>query len=451
MKEFILKYAPLLIQNMAISVYNSFLYKVRHAGKYKVLRDYYALFDRADIKLVEEEARRRLKIFLETATSDSEWYRKFKGKSLNEFPVLEKEELINNFETIRTVPDRKSIVSYTGGTTGASMKVVYTYPDMQERFALIDHFRAKYGYKLGKRTAWFSGRTLVQTKDLKRGICYRDDYINKIRFFSSFHISEDNFDIYCRAFREFKPEFIVGSPSSVYDLCKFALKRGLKAKGIVKVFFSTAETVLPHHCEVIVDVLGCEIVDQYASSEGAPFILQCKSGSMHIHPLSGFFEVVDEEMNPATEGEMLVTSFTTHGAPLIRYRIGDRIKLAPNDYKCPCGSPFPVVESIDGRSTDFIWSPENGKINLGNISNCTKNIYGLICFQVIQCHENEINVKVVCSSRFDEKEEARFLKAIKVRVGMNMVVNIERVSSIPREKSGKFRIVKNTLVLNNCS
>ncbi|GAA3535649.1 hypothetical protein [Zobellella aerophila] len=448
MKEFILKYAPVLIQNIAISVYNSLLYKRRHAGIYKALRKYYADFDSAEKKAVEIEANARLTKFLEEATSESDWYNRFKGKALREFPVLEKEELINNFEMIRTVPDKKAIVGYTGGTTGASMKVVYTYSDMQERFALLDHFREKYGYKLGKKTAWFSGRTLVKAKDLRRGICYRDDYINKIRFFSSFHISEDNFDIYCRAFLDFKPEFIVGSPSSVYDLCSFALKRGLKAKGIVRVFFSTAETVLPHHCEVIYSVLGCEIVDQYASSEGAPFILQCKSGSMHIHPLSGFFEVVDEGMKPAKEGEILVTSFTTHGMPLIRYRIGDRIKLASDDYRCPCGSPYQVVESIDGRSTDFIWSPENGKINLGNISNCTKNIHGVVCFQVAQSEENEITVKIVCSSNFDDKEEGRFLNEIRKRVGGGMIINFERVSSIPREKSGKFRIVKNTLVLD---
>src|SRR3546814_12220855 len=96
------------------------------------------------------------------------------------------------------------------------------------------------------------------------------------------------------------------------------------------------------------------------------------------------FEVVDESMPPAREGEILVTSFTTRGTPLIRYRIGDRISLAPEDYRCPCGSCFPVVKQIDGRSSDFIWSPENGKVNLGNISNCTKDVEGITCFQIVQ-------------------------------------------------------------------
>lgn len=447
MEKFILKYAPVFIQNVAISLYNSMLYKKRRAGVYKMRREYYAHFDSAEFKVVEKEADKRLTDFLQTAAAKSDWYNKYKGKSLCEFPVLEKEDLVNNFDSIKTIADDNAIVCFTGGTTGASMKVVYSYTDMQDRCALLDHFRAAYGYKLGKKTAWFSGKSVVRNKDLKNGICYRDDYINKIRFFSTFHISDENFKIYCRAFLSFRPEFIVGSPSSVYDLCSYALKRGLEAKGIVKVFFSTAETVLPHHREVIFKILGCEIVDQYASSEGAPFIIQCKSGSMHIHPLSGVFEVVDDEMKPSNEGEILVTSFTTHGTPLIRYRIGDRIKLASDDYKCACGSSYQVVESIDGRNTDFIWSPENGKINLGNISNCTKNIPGIICFQVTQRHENKIMVKVVCSSSFSDKEEEQFLQAIKLRVGKSMEIDIERVPSIPREKSGKFRIVKNTLTL----
>jgi phenylacetate-CoA ligase len=32
---------------------------------------------------------------------------------------------------------------------------------MQERFALLDHFRNKYGYKFGKKTAWFSGKKML--------------------------------------------------------------------------------------------------------------------------------------------------------------------------------------------------------------------------------------------------------------------------------------------------
>src|SRR3546814_20135429 len=113
-------------------------------------------------------------------------------------------------------------------------------------------------------------------------------------------------------------------------------------------------------------------------------------------------------MQPAREGEILVTSFTTRGTPLIRYRIGDRISLAPDDYRCPCGSCFPVVEHIDGRTADFIWSPENGKVNLGNIGNSTKDAEGIICFQIVQEAPAAVNVAVMANQRLTPEPRNTF-------------------------------------------
>src|SRR3546814_601225 len=213
---------------------------------------------------------------------------------------------------------------------------------MQERFALKDAFRSRYGSKLGRKGEWVSGKSQLRPTDLASGRVGRYDHSNKIRFFSTFHIGPNNFEAYWRALQDFQPDYLVGFPSSVLDLCAMAQERGLQYSGKVDTFFPTAETVLPVHRELIPATLGCRVVDQYAASEGAPFILQCPQGSLHIHPLTGVFEVVDEAMQPAREGEILVTSFTTRGTPLIRYRIGDRISLAPDDYRCPCGSCFPV-------------------------------------------------------------------------------------------------------------
>lgn len=446
--QLIIKYLPVFFQNILISVYNNWQYKVRHSGDYKFFRKYYAdLYKKSQFE-IENEAKERLNKFLSKATSKSDWYKGFSSlESISEFPILNKEDIINNLDKIATINEKNAVVSLTGGTTGASMKVLYTKENTQERHALLDHFRAQYGYKLGKKCAWFSGKNIVTEANLRKGICYRDDYINKIRFFSTFHITDSNFDVYWAAFCNFAPEYIVGFPSSVCELCSMAAVRGLKLENTVKAFFPTAETLLPIHREVIGSVLGCKIADQYASSEGAPFILECEHGGLHIHPLTGVFEVVDENMQPAQEGEILVTSFTTEGTPLIRYRIGDRIKLAPEDKRCACGSCFPLVEKIEGRSTDYILSPTHGKVNLGNISNSTKDIEGIIQFQVIQKEFDRVDVLVVCNSGFTRKEKNKFTEALLARFGYKMFVNIEIVYNIPREKSGKFRIVKNMIGL----
>lgn len=441
-----LKYIPVVIQNLLISVYNFYQYRMRHGGRYSFYRNYYNYFSNKSASQIDVEHKRRLMIFLNGSVNASKWYGSFKSyQSLSDFPVLNKKDIVGSLNSIATVSEKKAVMSLTGGTTGASMKVLYTKENMQERHALLDFFRSQYGYKLGKKCAWFSGKNIVTEKNLRKGICYRDDYINKIRFFSTFHITENNFDVYWTAFCKFAPEFMVGFPSSVYELCSMAAARGLKLENTVKAFFPTAETLLPIHREVIGSVLGCKIADQYASSEGAPFILECPQGGLHIHPLTGVFEVVDENMQPAREGEILVTSFTTEGTPLIRYRIGDRIKLASEDKVCACGSFFPLVEKIEGRSTDYILSPTHGKVNLGNISNSTKGVEGIIQFQVIQEELESVRVLVVASSEFNDQEEHKFKAALAERFGPELVISLQVVSEIPKEKSGKFRFVKNLI------
>lgn len=442
-----LRYVPYWMQDLAVTFYNTRLYRERRRGGYAEARKRYSTIDQMNKERVDAEASAQLSRFLDFVVEKSAWYRTASGGSrrLADFPPLEKAQVLSNLEEISTIDARNAIVSLTGGTTGSSMKVYYTPSDMQERFALLDHFRATFGYELGGRVAWFSGKSLATERDIAKGRCYRDDFINKVRFFSTFHVNRRNFDHYWVALERFKPRFMVGFPSSIYDIAVIAKERGLSASYDVQTVFPTAETVLPMHRDVIGSVFHTRLVDQYASSEGAPFILECSHGRLHIHPLSGVFEVIDSDGNPASEGEILVTSFTTHGTPLVRYRIGDRIKLSGPGATCECGSFFPMVDWIDGRTSDFIWSPENGRINLGNLSNSTKDVNGIRCFQVIQDDRNRIEVRVVGGPDFDKKQERVFLAALRARTGNGMRIDLRQVEEIPREPSGKFRIVRNSI------
>ncbi|MFC6623858.1 phenylacetate--CoA ligase family protein [Novosphingobium panipatense] len=446
MKNFVLRHAPIWMQNAAISFYNWRQWRLRRAGVYKERVRFFsesANWDRQRWGSVQESM---LHTFLRHAKNSSPWYSTHGSSSfLEDFPFLTKSDIIKNLKTIKTIPYKSGIASYTGGTTGASMKVLFTAQDMQTRFAMLDWFRSLYGWELGKRTAWFSGKSLVRERDIRQGIVWRDDWITKTRFFSTFHINETNFDAYWQGLIEFDPEFIVGFPSSLIDILQMAKTRGLSYPSRVKAFFPTAETVLPLHRDLAREILGCSTHDQYASSEGAPFILECPSGSLHAMPLSGVFEVVDDDMLPSRSGELVVTSFSTYGTPLIRYRVGDAITFADAGVTCGCGWTFPLVESIEGRSADFVWSPELGRINLGNISNCTKGVAGIISFQIVQNAPDKIDVRVHATSEFDETNHRNFVEALRLRTGSLMNISVEVCDDLGREKSGKFRIVKNSL------
>lgn len=446
MKDWILENAPVWFQNSAISVFNRGQWWKRQSGDYD---RWFALCESAfgwDQERWGAYQKNQLDDFLHYAVKQSKHYSNFHPNGgLQGFPVLEKQTLIQNFDEIRTISDRNGIISYTGGTTGASMKVVYSVSDVQKRFATLDWFRSLSGWKLGKRTAWFSGKTFVRDKDIANGDCYRDDWLTGTRFFSTFHITEENFDIYWHALIDFDPEYIVGFPSSLSDLLTVAQHRGLTYPHKVKAVFPTAETVLTRHIDLFKDVLGAATNNQYASSEGAPFIVQCPSGNLHILPYTGIFEVVDEFAQPAREGEILVTAFQTRGTPLIRYRVGDRLALAPEGTVCECGCSFPIVERIDGRDADFVWSPEYGRINLGNLSNSTKAVPGIIAFRVLQSEPFSITVEVQGTEEFNDAAAQKFEMELRKRTGDKMIIKLVRRAEIARKASGKFRIVENSL------
>ena len=112
---------------------------------------------------------------------------------------------------------------------------------------------------------------------------------------------------------------------------------------------------------------------------------------------------------------------------------------------CACGSKFPIIESIQGRTTDYIYSEECGKVNLGNLSNSTKDVEGIICFQILQDNYDSLDLFIVKNNKFNKLEENKFISSLRERVGEKIGINITYVDNIAKEKSGKFRIVKNNL------
>jgi phenylacetate-CoA ligase len=451
LKDTIYKYAPHSVQNIMVSVFNILSYRVRYGGKYS---HYRALFDAnkaLDLSSLEAIQEQRFKDFISYVLKHSDYYREKIGmesialsiKDIARIPMLSKEELRTHTQEINTIDASKGSVSKTGGTTGKSLEIIYTYDNLQERFAMLDTFRSGFGYELGKKTAWFSGKSLLTARDIKRNRFWKTDHFYKTRYYSTFHINEKFLKYYVEDLIQFKPEFLVGFPSTMYGIAKFGLKQGRQLdKGVIKAIFPTAETLTPEHRRTMETFFNAPVYDQYASSEGAPFIFECKNHRLHLELQSGVFEVLDKDDRPAKKGRLIVTSFTTKGTPLIRYDIGDQIELS--DEPCNCGNNNPVVHEILGREDDYIYAPEVGKINLGNISNTLKNTKGIVKFQVEQHSLDEIIISMVIDpDLYNTSVETEFLKNWRDRIGTAMKISLVQVATIAPAPSGKHRLVKN--------
>lgn len=444
---------PHFFQNLLISLFNILAYKKRYGGNYKkYLKKINNNRTLSKIELEEIQKQEYSEIVIE-ATKHSSFYHTLYSsienatdiKNITQLPILSKEMLRQNIDKINTIDKRKGIASKTGGTTGKAIEVVFTLDNMQERFAFLDDFRSRYGYALGKRTAWFSGKSLLTETDTKKNRFWKTDYWHKVRYYSTFHIKAQYLKYYLENLTQFKPEYIVGFPSSILEIAKYGIQNGYHfPPGTIKAIFPTAETITDEMRNCLEDFFKTTVYNQYASSEGAPFIFECPNHNLHLELQSGVFEVLDQNNKPAKSGKLIITSFTTKGTPLIRYDIGDSIELSDNI--CTCGNNNPLVKSILGRTDDFVYSKENGKINLGNISNTLKETKGIIQFQVIQNCPDSILIKMIIDPAiYNSTIEKKFMRNWRDRMGNQIHIELKYVSNIPNETSGKYRMVKNNI------
>ncbi len=77
---------------------------------------------------------------------------------------------------------------------------------------------------------------------------------------------------------------------------------------------------------------------------------------LHINEDHFIAEVIDphtlEPVGPGETGELVLTTITKEGFPLIRYRTGDVTSL--NSEPCPCGRSFARMVGVVGRTDDLI-------------------------------------------------------------------------------------------------
>lgn len=446
MQEKIYKLLPVFFQNVLITIYDFMQYNKRHGGSYKKYLNEIREKKKLSLNELLSEQKKMLIDFLKYAKNKSKFYNDLLSnidiEDINQYsliPILSKEIIRSNINDIYTISKIKSVIAKTGGTTGKSLQVRFTNYDIQKRHATLDMFRSEWGYSLGKKVAWFSGKSLLTKSDIHKKRFWKYDYLYKIRYYSTFHINAASARHYINDLNKFQPKFAVGFPSSMVEIAKWGISHNYPLHYKMTTIFPTAETIVPNEREVLEKYFGGNVANQYASSEGAPFIIECKNHKLHMDLFSGWFEVLNDNNEESKTGRLVFTSFTTHGTPLIRYNINDIIEISEEE--CNCGNNNPVVAHIEGRINDFIYSEETGKINLGNISNCVKYVNGVVKFQVIQDQKDKIEVLIVKAARYENKDEKMFEKELRDRLGNKMEINFTYVNDIPVSSSGKYQIV----------
>ena len=106
-------------------------------------------------------------------------------------------------------------------------------------------------------------------------------------------------------------------------------------------------------------LLGLKAYNSYGLSEmnGPGVAFECLGqNGMHIWEDAYLVEVINPKtLEPVAEdevGELVLTTLTRRGMPIIRYRTSDLTRLLPGD--CPCGRQHRRMDRILGRADDML-------------------------------------------------------------------------------------------------
>lgn len=443
--------SPVLVQNVMTSGAGYQRNRHRYGPIYRQHRKWLREFDDWSLDRKLQYQASELARFVRFAVQNSPFYRslyreagvdpsRILGPSdLVNLPLVDKELLRRDIQRAYTISQRKGIEGHTGGTTGKSLVILATSEDSQKRMAMLDHFKSRVGFENRRMTrATFSGKHIVPPGQ-KHGPYWRYNAATRQMLFSTFHLTEETLPQYVERLRDYRPQSIDGFPSSIAQVAQYLLRRGIDLGFRPIAVFPTSETVTAELRETLEGAFQAKVFDQYASSEGAPFITECRKQVAHIELSTGVFEQV-----PGADNEIAVTSFTTHGTPLIRYRIGDAMHFGPT-FRCACGLETPTVAQIMGRGDDFLYRSDGGRVNSGNVSNLFKNLpNSVIKSQAQQRSKDCVTILLqVDPALYRPEHDALLREEFLRKFGAATRLVIQHVDEIPNEPSGKFRMIKN--------
>ena len=197
--------------------------------------------------------------------------------------------------------------------------------------------------------------------------------------------------------------------------------------------------------------LGIELYDIYGLTEiyGPGIGINCeKEKGIHYWDDYVYIEIIDpntgEVLPDGEEGEVVITTLIKEGAPLIRFRTHDISRILPEP--CSCGSMYPRIDMIKGRSDDM-FKVHGVNMFPSQVEEILHHIDGASSeYNITIAHDDEKNkdimiVTVEIEGRVNfESTSKEIQSAFKSKIGVTPRITPVPVGTLPRSEKKTKRV-----------
>ena len=261
-----------------------------------------------------------------------------------------------------------------------------------------------------------------------------------------------NTDKQLRMMMDMKSTVLCATSSYALLLAEEIAKRGVGSKIHLKKGIIGSERWGEKMRRRIAAELGVQLFDIYGLTEvyGPGIGISCEHEcGMHMWDDYIYFEVVDPKtgqvLPDGEAGELVITTLRKQGAPLIRYRTHDLTRIIPGE--CPCGSPYPRIDTLIGRTDDMV-KVKGVNIFPSQIDEMLSGIEG--ASSEYQFMIDHLNGKDICTLFVESQPDANHYaleievqNAFKSKIGITVVVKPVELGELPRSEKKSTRVFDN--------
>lgn len=256
--------------------------------------------------------------------------------------------------------------------------------------------------------------------------------------------TEQHMDRMVEELDRFEPQCLEANPSFLARLARHIVRTG-KRVFQPRVIILTYEFPSLVHCRSIKEAFAAPLASSYGSTECGYVFMECEAGRLHQNTdfcRVDFLPLAEAHGGPHV-GRILVTTFQNPWCLLVRFDVGDLVRLEPQGI-CPCGrNGGMTIAAIEGRVKNLTTTPDGQAVTQRQVDCALSSVAGLDEYQVLHTGRAKYAASIVCSpSHSPSKCQRQVREVLKSVYGSNANVSVKTRRALAPDFPGKYRLVK---------